>query len=139
MYFGMFSFSLLNLDSWAGFPLIYFASSLLALLAFLVTPFAASFLDEVETDESRFSCFFPLGFDFPYYLRVIIFDDVAIEHGSLLPGSARPSYISHSCFKLSVSVAISLLYFKETAILLDASKVISVCTSFSAPESWNYS
>ena len=84
----MFSFSLLNLDYWAGFPLIYFVSSLLALLAFLVTPFAASFLDEVEIDESRFYCFFPLGFDFAYYLRVIIFDDVAIEDGSPFPISA---------------------------------------------------
>ena len=87
IYFGIFSFSLLNLDYWAGLPLIYFVSSLLALLAFLVTPFAASFLDEVEIEESRFSCFFPLGFDFPYYFRVIIFDDAAIEDGSPLPSS----------------------------------------------------
>jgi len=60
---------------------------LLALLALLVTSFEASFLDEFEIDESRFSCFFPLVFDLLYYLRIILFE-VAIDDDSPLPNSA---------------------------------------------------
>ena len=80
----MFSFSLLNLDSWAGLPLTSFESSLLALPAFLVAPFGASFLDEFEMDESRFSGFLPLVLDLVYYLRMILFE-VAIDDYLPLP------------------------------------------------------
>jgi hypothetical protein len=83
-----------------------------------------------------------LSFGFEYLPLLLLFfflEDKPIYSSCFTsPFSLLSFILSIYCIKLSVSVAISLLYFKETTILFDASIVISVWTSFSVPESLNY-